>query len=161
MDLQFDNGFIEDFVFGLEKHAGVSVKTDRFKVKDPSGMTFGAFLKALAPCCEQVVRIVLRIDPRRLRNPDFGIRHVLPELLAERSGGSIRSDGHAPSTDRTALLLFLLTDGLDEALACITEVVEKVPVLDNDLRPAVVAALQRADGYEVIYPRGFKGPFHP
>ena len=161
LDLQWDNGFIRDFVFGLEEQAGVSVKPDQFTVHDRRGMTFRAFLKALAACCQPVVRIVLRLDPGQLRNPDFAIRHALPDLLAECSGGSVRSDGYGPSTDKTALLLFLRAERLDEALACITEVVEKVPVLDNDLRSAVVAALQRVDGYEVIYPRGFEEPFPP
>jgi hypothetical protein len=159
LDLQCDNGFIQDFMVGLEKQAGVSIKIDPFTVHDPSGITFGAFVKALPPCSEPVARIVLRLNPGRLRNPDFGIRHALPDLLAECSGGSIRSDGYGPSADKTALLLFLCAEQREEALACITEVVEKVPVLDNDLRPAVVAALQRADGYEVFYPRGFEGPF--
>jgi hypothetical protein len=159
LDLQFDNGFIEDFVWGLELQGGVSFRPANFTARDPHGMAFGAFLQALAPCCEPVARIVLRVDLCRLCNPDVGIRRALADLLAERSGGVIRCDGHGPSADTTALLLFLSAERSDEALACIADVVEQVPVLDNDLRSAVVAALQRPDGYTVIYPHGFEGLF--
>jgi hypothetical protein len=57
------------------------------------------------------------------------------------------------------MLLFLRAERLDEALACLADVVENIPVLDNDLRPALLAAVRRADGYEVIYPPDFAGPF--
>jgi hypothetical protein len=159
LDLQFDNGFIEDFVWGLELQGGVTFRPANFTARDPNRMTFGAFLQALAPCCEPVARIVLRVDLRRLRNPDVGIHRALADLLAERSAGVIRSDGHRRSADKTALLFFLRAERTDEALACIADVVAQVPVLDNDLRSAVVAALQRPDGYTVIYPPGFDGPF--
>jgi hypothetical protein len=70
-----------------------------------------------------------------------------------------RGEGHGATADGTALLLFLRAEQLDEALACLADVVENVPVLDNDLRPALVAAVQRPDGYHVVYPPDFQGPF--
>jgi hypothetical protein len=125
-------------------------------------MTFGAYLRELARCWRPLVRIVLRLDPARLANPDLALRQVLPEFLAECSGGTIRGEGHGATADGTALLLFLRAEKLDEALACIADVVENVPVLDNDLRPALLAAVRRPSGdYQVVYPRGFVGAFVP
>jgi hypothetical protein len=105
--------------------------------------------------------LVLRLDPRRLDNPDLDIRYRLPDLLAERSDGVISGDGYdyAPGTD--ILLLYLRASDLQAALACVVDVVENVRVLNNDLRQGVVVAVERPSGSEVVYPSGFKGPFLP
>jgi hypothetical protein len=155
LNLQFDNGYIDDFVFALEEKVGGALPQGY----PPDNWTFAAYLGELGRYWQCSGRIVLRLDPRRLANPSWALRRVLPEVLGERSGGSIQYDGHTATADGTALLLHLRADQLDEAVACIVEVVEQVPVLDNDLRPAVVAAVRRPGGYEVVYPRDFVGPF--
>lgn len=104
----------------------------------------------------------LRLDPGRLANPDLDIRYVLPDLLAERSGGTIQDDGYdyvgqAPPY----LVLFLKATELQPAIACIRHVIENERVLENDLRPAVVAAVEREGRYDVIFPAGFGGEFLP
>jgi hypothetical protein len=154
MDLPFDNGFLDDFVLALEDRWNGPIP----ETPCPESLTSGPFIKVLALSFQPFEHLVLRLDPRRLTNPALDIRHALPDLLAERSGGSIRDDGYGYAADRTALLLFLRTDRLDAALACMVGVIETAPVYDNDLRPAVVA-VQRPGGFEVVYPRGFEGPF--
>ncbi len=158
LDLQFDNGYIHDFLFALQDGLGGTFGPG-CPDYPPRATTFGDYLRALARCWRPLVRIVLRLDPARLANPAAALRHVLPELLAERSGGTVRGEGHGATADGTALLLFLRAEQLDEALACLADVVENVPVLDNDLRPALVAAEQRPDGYHVVYPSDSQGPF--
>jgi hypothetical protein len=158
LNLQFDNGYIQDFLFALQDELGGTFGPG-FPDYPPRATTFGDYLRALARSWRPLVRIVLRLDPARLANPDAALRHVLPECLAERSGGTVRGEGHGATADGTAMLLYLRAEQLDEALACLADVVENVPVLDNDLRPALVAAVQRPDGYHVIYPPDFQGPF--
>jgi hypothetical protein len=161
LNLQFDSGYIQDFLFALQDELGGTFGPG-FPDYPPRAMTFGDYLRALARCWRPLVRIVLRLDPARLANPDAALRHVLPEFLAERSGGTVRGEGHGATANGTAMLLFLRAEQLDEALACIADVVDNVPVLDNDLRPALVAAVRRPGGdYEVVYPRGFAGAFVP
>jgi hypothetical protein len=158
LDLQFDSGYLQDFWFALQDELGGTFGPG-FPAYPPRALTFGAYLRELAHCWRPWVRLVLRLDPARLANPDAALRHVLPEFLAERSGGTVRGEGHGATSDGTAMLLFLRAEQLDEALVCLADVVENVPVLDNDLRPALVAAVRRPDGYQVVYPLDFRGPF--
>lgn len=102
--------------------------------------------------------IVVRLDPRLLDNPDTDIRYQLPDLLAERSGGVITDDGYDYVGDVPWLVLFLNASDLTPALACILEVVQNVRVLDNDLRPASVVAVEIENGHEVVYPLDFSEP---
>jgi hypothetical protein len=101
--------------------------------------------------------LVLSLNSVALANPDLDIRYVLPDLLAERSGGAIEDDGYDYADDPRTLLLFLRTTDLNAALACIRDVIENVPVLGNDLRPATVVAVKRPKGYEVVYPVDYRG----
>jgi hypothetical protein len=105
--------------------------------------------------------IVLRLDPRLMANPDLDIRYVLPDLLSERSAGVISDDGYDYVGDRPYLVLFLQATALEPAVVCVRDVIENVRVLDNDLRPGVVAAVEHEGRHEVIYPPGFAGPFLP
>ena len=47
LDLQFDNGFIQDFIFELEARAGVFLK-EAHTARALDAMTFAAFIRALA-----------------------------------------------------------------------------------------------------------------
>lgn len=98
----------------------------------------------------QTIAIKLRAD--RLANPDLDIRYTLPDMLKERSGGIISDDGYDYVGDAHDLVLFLKATDSERAAACITDVISTVPVLGNDLRDAAVVAIERADGYHVIYP---------
>ena len=106
-----------------------------------------------------MTRIVVQLDSASLSNPDLDIRYQLPDLLAQRSAGVIADDGYDYADDPRYLLLFLTTKDIDAAIACVREVIENVRVLDNDLRPATVVAVEGAQGYEVVYPTGYQGRF--
>jgi hypothetical protein len=103
--------------------------------------------------------VVVRLDPRLLDNSDADIRYQLPDLFVERSAGVISDDGYDYVGDGPFLVLFLKASDLKPALACVLDVVQNVRVLDNDLRPAAVVAVERDDGHEVVYPADFAGPF--
>jgi hypothetical protein len=105
--------------------------------------------------------VVMRLDPRRLDNPDTDLRYLLPNLLAERSAGVIGDDGYDYVGEAPWLILFLKATELEPALACVLDVVENDRVLDSDLRPAAVVAVEGPGGQEVVYPPGFDGPFLP
>jgi hypothetical protein len=104
--------------------------------------------------------LVVRLDPRKLANPDADLRYLLPDLLAEHSAGILRDDGYDYLGEPPFLFLFLQASELEPALACVLEVVTNIRVLDNDLRSAVVA-VERDGGHEVVYPPGFEEPFLP
>jgi hypothetical protein len=79
-----------------------------------------------------MTNLIVRLDPRLLDNPDANIRYVLPELLAERSGGLICDAGHDYVGESAGHISRGISDG-DTALACILDVVENGHVLDNHL----------------------------
>jgi hypothetical protein len=106
-------------------------------------------------------RIVIRLDPQLLANPDLDIRYQLPDLLAKRSGGIITDDGHDYAGLQPLLILFLKASNLELALACVLDVIENVPLLDNNLRQSAVVAIGNHEVYEVVYPKDFTGQFLP
>ncbi len=105
--------------------------------------------------------LAIRLDPQLLDNPDSDIRYLLPDLLAERSGGDIRDDGYDYVGSQPLMVLFLRASQLEPALACIIDMVENVPVAGCLLRPGALVAVERGNGWEVVYPPGFTGPFLP
>lgn len=105
--------------------------------------------------------IAIRLNPQGFANPDADIRYRLPDLLNERSEGTITDDGYDYVGPQPLLVLFLRAAKLPAALACVLDVIENVDVLGNDLRPGTVVAVRRKSGYEVVYPQGFTGRFLP
>ena len=105
--------------------------------------------------------VIVRLDPRLLDNPDADIRYLLPDLLAERSAGVISDDRYEYVGEGPLLVVYLKVSDLELALACILDVIENVRVLENDLRPAAVVAIERESGPDVVYPPHFTSPFLP
>lgn len=96
--------------------------------------------------------IAIKIDPALLTNPDADMRYVLPNLLSKRSGGIIWDDGYDYIGPSNLMVVFLRVTDLEQAIACITDVITRVRLFNNDLRKAVTVAIQRGERYEVIYP---------
>jgi hypothetical protein len=82
--------------------------------------------------------IIIKLTPGRLTNPDLDIRYVPQDLIVEKSGGRIKNDGYDYDFESGAdeMLIYLLAEDPEEAVALITSITEGVPVLGNDLRGA-------------------------
>jgi hypothetical protein len=102
----------------------------------------------------QAKTIAIRLLAARLDNPDLDMRYVLPDLLVQRSGGSISSDGYDYVGSENELVLYLSVRDTTTAIAHITDVIDHVRVLSNDLRGAVSVAIDAGDRFEVVYPPG-------
>lgn len=104
--------------------------------------------------------IVIRLDPAQLANPDADLRYVLPDLIAERSGGVITADGY-DYLDDDQMLLFLRTDDLTAATDVVLEVVRGERPLGNSLTSAVVGARDADEPddapYVVVHPPEHRG----
>jgi hypothetical protein len=89
-----------------------------------------------------VPSIVLRLDPSKLDNPDLDLRHVIPDLLSERSNGAIRDNGYdyEGEGNRPILALYLLADDLDAALAIVRAFLATESVLGNQLQSVDLVA---------------------
>jgi hypothetical protein len=107
-------------------------------------------------------RLVIKLDPATMSNPDLDIRYSLPDLLIERSNGNLKDDGfdYDHSKPKPALLLFMTTNDLEADLSVVIDVIEHVRVLENELQRVAVVAVERASGAsEVVYPQAGQGQF--
>ena len=96
--------------------------------------------------------IAIKLDPDRLANPVADMRYILPDVLAERSGGVIQDDGYDYVGPSNFMVVFLKVSDVDRAMSCITDVITNVRVLENDLRTGATVAIQRGDKFVVAYP---------
>ena len=103
--------------------------------------------------------IFVRLDPRKLQNPDLDVRYVLPNLIAEQSCGVVSDDGYDCVGDVPYLLIFLKTADLDQGLVCVLSTLECENVLGNNLLSAAVVAVERDGRKTVEYPKDFQGSF--
>ncbi|QMV73271.1 hypothetical protein HS961_10775 [Comamonas piscis] len=107
--------------------------------------------------------LLLRIDPRLLKNPDLDLRTQLVDRLSERSNGYITEDGYDYEDDTDAMLIFLCTGGLPTASHLVVHVLEHEEILGNCLAGASTLGLSTtedaeiASDYLVIYPRDKAG----
>jgi hypothetical protein len=103
--------------------------------------------------------ILVRLDPRRLDNPDLDVRYALPDLIHEKSCGLVMDDGYDYVGDVPYLLLFLKTENVEQGLPWVLSVLEHDESLGNDFLRAAVVAVER-DGKKVIeYPKNYQGFF--
>lgn len=106
-----------------------------------------------------IADIVLKVDPARLANRDLDIRYVLPDVLAEESGGTVKDGGYAYASDKRCLLLFLKVEDVEQGLSYVLEVVRNRVVLENKLGDAVTVARNVGGVYVVAYPQNYEGEF--
>jgi hypothetical protein len=103
--------------------------------------------------------IYLRLDPRKLENPDLDLRYVIPDLIAERSCGLVKGDGYDYVGDVPYLLLFLKTTDIEQGLLWVLSTLEHEVVMGNDILRASVVAVERDERKVVEYPKDFQGAF--
>ena len=95
--------------------------------------------------------VLIRIDPTKLESPDADLRYTLSELLAERSDGRLAEDGY-DYDDSDRMILFLESEVLDHDLPLVLQVVQREPVLGNDLSRASQVAVGGPIEYRVVFP---------
>ena len=93
--------------------------------------------------------LTIRLDPAALDNADVDLRYVLPDALAERSGGFLRADGYDYEDD-DVMVVFLEVDAPDvrRAVGFVRDELSQQTYLGNSLadvaRLAVVASARVA-----------------
>ncbi len=102
--------------------------------------------------------IIIQLDPTQLTNPDLDMRYKLPDLLVQRSGGRLSSDGYDYVGEGKCLHLFLETEDVSRDLPVIIDVLKSERLLGNELS-AVPLAVEDGDHFHVVYPPGFVGTF--
>jgi hypothetical protein len=103
--------------------------------------------------------IYVRLDPRKLQNPDLDIRYALPDLISEKSNGAVTDDGYDYAGDVPYLVIALSTEDIAQGMLWVMDTLEHARILGNDLLPAAVVAIDY-DGQKVVkYPNNFQGSF--
>lgn len=106
--------------------------------------------------------IRIKISPERLDNPDLDIRYILPNLIIDNSEGLIEDGGYDYLEDEVnTMLIYLQTANPDHAVKKILEVIEKIEVLDNDLKQSIEIEVENepnSENYQSVYKPYYQRP---
>jgi hypothetical protein len=108
---------------------------------------------------ESMPTICVRLDPRKLSNPDADLRYVLPDRIREESCGEVTDDGYDYIGDVPFLLLFMKADDIDQGLLWVLSVLEHDTTFGNDFLQGAVVAVERDGQKVVVYPKNYQGNF--
>ncbi|MDE6091730.1 MAG: hypothetical protein K2G14_01380 [Ruminococcus sp.] len=76
--------------------------------------------------------IIIKLDSRKLKNPDLDIRYTLPEHIEKYTNGKITDNGYDYITN-TELGIWLETENSSETFSDVIEIMKKETFHDNDL----------------------------
>lgn len=95
--------------------------------------------------------IIIKLDSRKMQNPDLDIRYTLPERIEEITSGRITDNGYDYITD-TELGIWLETENAGEMFSFVTGIIEN----DSNLQSAEVYISERENAdleeCEKVYP---------
>jgi hypothetical protein len=102
--------------------------------------------------------IAIRLDPAELANPDLDLRYALPDALMERAPELLLSNGY-DYDPFDCIIVFLLTERPDEALAFILPALAELELLGNRFVAGVTVAVaeepdrRHLDKYRIVSPQ--------
>lgn len=76
--------------------------------------------------------IVIKLDSRKMKNPDLDIRYILPERIEKITSGRITDNGYDYITD-TELGIWLETENSSETFSDVIGIIKKEMFCNNDL----------------------------
>jgi hypothetical protein len=108
--------------------------------------------------------VVIRIDPARLTDPDADLRYELPDMLSERSGGLVESEGYDYEPEGV-MQIYLDTADADLAVRHVITLLENEHLRGNHLARAAQIGVSEAYTaeaceFQIVYPRGVEGVIH-
>lgn len=107
--------------------------------------------------------VLIRLDPRRMENPDTDLRYVVPNRLAEVSSGILTDSGFDYEEGTDAMLIYLSTENLDAALPFVIELLENEMIYENRLADSATVGTspldeaERPADFAVVYPNAEAG----
>lgn len=76
--------------------------------------------------------IIIRLNPRKLVNPDLDLRCLLPERVEKISNGAIQDNGYEYLDDQT-LGIWLQAESAKRAYPLVIKLLQEEKFLENDL----------------------------
>lgn len=77
--------------------------------------------------------IIIKLDSRKMENPDLDIRYTLPDILERITSGRISDNGYDYITEYE-LGIWLATDNAKEMLSVVSDLIRN----DNNLKSAEI-----------------------
>src|SRR5262245_19287443 len=108
--------------------------------------------------------VVIRLDPARLTDPDIEMRYEIPDMLAERSGGLVESEGYDYEPEG-AMQIYLDTADVGRAVPYVIALLENERLHGNHLARAAQVGIceaytAEALEFQIVYPQGVHGVIH-
>ncbi|HEY5958419.1 MAG TPA: hypothetical protein VIV60_17770 [Polyangiaceae bacterium] len=106
--------------------------------------------------------IVIRLDPEKLQNPDLDLRYLIPDRLAELSGGLVSDDGYDYEPQGNAMQIYLQTQDLALAVPQVVTFLETENMLGNCLARAAEVGTSDKNAcdtkeFGIVYPHAGSG----
>lgn len=98
-----------------------------------------------------------------MENPDADLRYTVPDRLAEVSSGILTDSGYDYEEGTDAMLIYLSTDNLDEALPFVIGLLENEVIHENRLADSAKVGTspldetERPADFTLVYPSSEAG----
>lgn len=76
--------------------------------------------------------IIIKLDPKKLENPDLDIRYDLPDRIAEYTDNKVTDNGY-DYLNNIELAVWLAAEDAEKSCGDIVELLKKEKFCDNDL----------------------------
>ena len=83
-------------------------------------------------------RIAIKLNPKKLTNPDLDLRYVIPDKIEELTSGKITNNGFDYLDDEvSSMVVFLNCSNPEEDVASVVEIIKNHAFLGNKLYETV------------------------
>ena len=104
--------------------------------------------------------IAIKLNPKKLSNPDTDIRYVIPDRIEEQFEGKIEGNGFDYLEDEfDSLVIFLSSTSPEEDAKMILDFLRKEPFCENWLLESAVVGIRENKQYRIVHPENYKGHF--
>ncbi len=99
--------------------------------------------------------IAIRLDPKKLNNPDLDIRYEIPGKIEELTSGAIRDDGYDYLDEcGNIMVIYLSSEEPERQIKAVIKILSENVFHGNHILESAEIGIKVLDKYEVIYPPG-------
>ncbi|WP_444928587.1 hypothetical protein ACJJIF_11985 [Microbulbifer sp. SSSA002] len=99
--------------------------------------------------------IAIRLDPRKLENPDTDMRYDIPNKIQLHSGGTITDDGYDYLDEGDYIMVIYLSSKNPESdVDIVVDILSRNTFSGNSVLDVAQIGIKSSDKYELKYPSG-------
>ncbi|MBN2527054.1 MAG: hypothetical protein JXR76_11725 [Deltaproteobacteria bacterium] len=103
-----------------------------------------------------MARLIIKLSPEKLSNPDADLRYDIPNILAERTGGSLEDDGY-DYLDDNSMVIHMVSHHPDTDVPRAIEILQTETIHGNHILDAALIVLIDNKIQKVVFPKDFTG----